>query len=116
MVSLSGGRLVLKRPVERFSPKPGAPEMWCLLRFLTYGAISIQLSDLTLYDFYEILFSASTFTNEVYFPVSAKVIINGTEYRKGVLVLMGRYENGDHVFRECFFYFTKIPYLCFVSL
>ena len=46
---------------------------------VTYGAISIQPVDLTLYDFDEILFSASTYTNEVYFPVSAKVIINGTE-------------------------------------
>jgi hypothetical protein len=71
---------------------------------VTNGAISVQPVDLTLYDFDEILFSASTYTNEVYFPVSTKVIINETEYKKGVFVIMGRNENGDLVFGEILFF------------
>ncbi len=70
---------------------------------VTYGAIHYQQIDLDLYDYDEILFSDLVYSDQP-FPVSDKVIINGTEYRKGVFLIMDRSKNGDLVFGEILFF------------
>jgi hypothetical protein len=62
----------------------------------TYGAINYQQIDLDLYDYDEILFSDLVYS-EQRIPVLDKVI-NGSEYRKGVFLIMDRSNNGDLVF------------------